>query len=183
MENEIWKDIDGYEELYQVSNMGRIRSLDRYVRYSNGNVHYIDGQLIKPVMKRGYCAVNLYKDGIKQHYVHRIVWKTFMGKIPKGMQVNHINENPLDNRLENLNLMSPKDNINWGTGIERRSEKRKRPVTQSLIDGKPFFTYFSLTDATEDLGLNMGKISECCRNKRQTTGGFKWEYATPSPRT
>lgn len=111
--NEIWKDIPGYEGLYQVSDYGRVRSL-----------WYGKIKVLKPGNHRGYYVVKLCKNGKKKHHsIHRLVVETFIGPIPKRMVVNHKNENKLDNRLDNLEIVTPKENANWGTGIERRTKK------------------------------------------------------------
>ena len=113
---EIWKDAAGYEGLYQVSNLGRIKS------YWRGQ----DRILKQTLDKRGYYGVRLYKNGKGKHLnVHRLVAETFLGKIPKGLVVNHINEIKTDNRLENLEICTIKENINHGTCIVRRSAARR----------------------------------------------------------
>ena len=118
MEEEIWKDIVGYEGLYQVSNTGKIKSLN----YNHTGREKI---LKQRLFNRGYLYVGLWKNGKQKYFsVHRLEYEAFYGEIPKGMQVNHINEIKTDNRLENLNLMTPKENTNWGTAIQRRAEKK-----------------------------------------------------------
>ena len=103
---EIWKSINEYPN-YMVSNMGNVKSLN-YRRTGREKI-------LKPkIEKSGYQRVGLWKNGGKWYQVHRLVYEAFVGDIPKGMQVNHINEIKSDNRLENLNLMTPKENTNWG---------------------------------------------------------------------
>ena len=115
---EIWKDIEGYEGLYQVSNLGRVKSAPR--RGTKG------GLLKNSKNTGGYYFVGLYKDNILNRVlVHRIVYETFVGLIPDSLEINHINENKADNRLENLNLMTPKENCNWGTRNNRIKLNRK----------------------------------------------------------
>ena len=175
---EIWKDIKGYEGLYQISNLGRVKSL-KYI-------HTGREKILKPsVDKQGYLNICLCKNGVKKWYlVHRLVYEAFVGDIPKGMQVNHINEIKTDNRLENLNLMTPKENTNWGTAIQRRAEKRingkcSKPVLQ--IDNNTneiIAEYPSLREVERQLGIIESNISKCCNNKsnHNTAGGFKWKY-------
>lgn len=121
MEEEIWRDIPGYEGLYQASNLGRIRSLDRTVRHNYGGTAVKKGKILMP--RHGRAQVTFIKDGVRTYpLVSRLVYSTFNGPIPEGMQVNHISEDFTDDQLENLNLMSPKENTNWGTGIKRRAK-------------------------------------------------------------
>lgn len=79
-------------------------------------------KILKPKLTRnGYYRVALCKNSIRKFYlVHRLVFEAFNSTIPEGLQVNHKNEIKTDNRLSNLNLMTCKENVNWGTGIERR---------------------------------------------------------------
>ena len=163
---EEWKDIKGYEGKYQVNLYGDVKSL-------------ISGKTLTPKTNHnGYLRVGLggYKSQ-KWFFVHRLVYEAFISPIPDGMQVNHINEIKTDNRPDNLNLMTPKENTNWGTGSDRCHRHKKRPVTQVLPDGTAFFTYFSASDAEADLGIPNSNINKCCKNKRETAGGFMWEYA------
>lgn len=104
---EIWRDIEGYEGLYQVSNYGRVK-----------NRH---NRIIKQeTVKGGYHRVHLWKNGKDSHkMISVLVYKTFIGDIPNKMQVNHIDENKDNNNVSNLNLMTPRENCNWGTRNER----------------------------------------------------------------
>ena len=161
---EIWKDIK--IENYQISNLGNVRNS-------------LSGRLLKSrVNHNGYLRIGL--GGHKQQkwfFVHRLVYETFIGPIPEGMQVNHIDENKTNNRVDNLNLMTPKENTNWGSGIRRGVRKRRKPVTQ-YIGNKPFFSFFSAFDAEKETGIPYQNISKCCKGERSTAGGFKWRYAS-----
>ncbi len=168
---EIWKDIVGYEGKYMVSNLGRVKS----IVWKGVKKETIFSQYINCC---GYPMVSLRKDGIKKGYtVHRIEWIAFNGDIPEGMQVNHINEDKTDNRLENLNLMTPTENCRWGTRTYRSTKKKKVPITQILPDGTEFFSYFSATDAERETGILHQNIAKCCKGKIKSAGGFKWRYA------
>lgn len=119
---EEWKDIEGYNGKYQVSDWGRIRDIN----YRNTNTIKIR----KPQMNVcGYNYIRITQNGLITHYfIHRLVYETFIGKIPIGMQVNHIDEDKANNNLWNLNLLSPKDNSNHGTRNKRISETKKSRI-------------------------------------------------------
>lgn len=180
--NEIWKDIKGYERLYQVSNLGRVRSLSRMCVCGKGFSLYKGKMLKLHKDHKGYLRAHLSKNGkSKLYFVHRLVWEAFNGELPKGMleiQVNHINEDKTDNRLENLNLMTPKENANWGTGRERWLKGVQRKVVQIDKDGNEIFCWFSIKDASQELGINNASITNICKgkSKRKSAGGFKWRY-------
>ncbi len=192
MENEIWKDVVGYEGLYMVSNMGRIKSLDRVVKHNYGGTAIKKGKILSPTLNgSGYVKYHL-KDGDKHRTAccHILVWEAFKGPIPKGMQVNHINENKLDNRLENLNLMTPKENTNWGTGIARRSKTKSitmkgkcllgdnsnaKPVVQYDKDGKIIKEFDSLKSASQFYGISYQTIWQHLKGKTKTCHNSIWK--------
>lgn len=181
--NEIWKDIEGYFGRYQISNFGRVKSLERFKKGKNDSLASVKEKILKPqINHRGYYQVELCKNSKVRFYsVHRLVWLAFNGQIPEGLQVNHINEIKTDNRLENLNLMTPKENTNWGTAIERAAKKRingkkSKPVLQYDLQDNFIKEYPSIRQAERETGFNQGHISECCNGKRKTAHGFKWRY-------
>lgn len=169
--NEIWRPIKGYEGLYEVSNMGRVRSLN--YRHKIGNVQ------IKKLTKdnNGYLRVNLGLNKIDR-LVHRLVAEAF---IPNDdpehkTQCNHINEDKLDNRACNLNWMTPKENVNWGTGIKRSVQNRQKPIKQLTLDGALVAIWSSMMEAQRN-GFTAAAICKCCNGKIKTHKGFKWQYA------
>lgn len=99
---EIWKDVPGYEGSYQVSNQGRVKSLVTYGNGGNGRI------LAGDTTRLGYVRIAFLG---KRKLVHRVVYTTFCGKIPQGLEVNHKNGNKADNRLENLELLTKSENI------------------------------------------------------------------------
>lgn len=115
-EVEVWKDVLGFQGIYQASNLGRIKSL-KYGRE----------KILKPrINARGYFLVMLCKDGVqKNHYIHRLVYEAFNGKIPQGLVVNHLNEIKTDNHLNNLEICSHRENCNYGTSRARISASKK----------------------------------------------------------
>ena len=115
--NEIWKPVKGYEGLYEVSNEGRVRSLDREVkRTSKLNkpcLMSLTGRLIKPrLLKRGYLAVDLYCCGNQStHRIHRLVLEAFIGLAPDGMECCHYDDDPFNNHLSNLRWDTHQNNL------------------------------------------------------------------------
>lgn len=172
--NEIWKDILGFEGLYQVSNLGRVKSLKR--------PYGLKEKILKQQLVCGYYQVHLHKNSIeKKCLVHRLVWIAFNGPIPEGLQVNHINEIKTDNSLSNLNLMTRKENMTWGTAIERRAKKLKngkksKSVLQFTLDNILVKEYPSIQQVYRETGFSQGNICGCCNGKYKQMYGFKWKY-------
>ena len=122
---EIWKPVIGYEGLYEVSNLGRVRSIDRLVKYSNGQIHLHKGRMLSPglVHKLGYLQVALCNNGkIKHKMVYRLVAEAFLPNPDNLPQVNHRDENPFNNCVENLEWCTIEYNINYGTRTQKAIE-------------------------------------------------------------
>lgn len=167
---EQWKDIKGYEGLYQVSNMGVIRSL-------------YTGKILKAKKEtNGYMRVKLYKDGKgKSHTVHRIVAEHFIPNPYNLPQVNHKNEIKTDNRVENLEWCDAKYNLSYNNGQRKRADKNtngkcSKIVLQYTLDGVFIAEYPSTHEVQRQLGYYNGHISECCRGERKQRFGFVWRY-------
>lgn len=114
MNEEIWKDIPGYEGYYQISSLGRVRSLDRVVHTAHGGTRFLKGTVFRLFMRRGYLTCGLSINGTKRtHQVHQLVAMAFLNHNPNGhtLIVDHINNIPSDNRLENLQLVSHRYNL------------------------------------------------------------------------
>ena len=173
---EVWKDVLGFEGLYQAGTLGNVRRLAWETNNQYSNKEF----LLKPQTNtHNYRFVTLYKDGKhKQLILARVIWEAFNGPIPKGMQVNHINEDKSDNRLENLNLMTCKDNINWGTRNERVAKSKSIPILQLDMDNNLVKEWASAVDVENELGISRSHISRCCKHQygRKSAGGFKWKY-------
>ena len=112
---EIWKDVKGYKGLYQASDLGNIKSLSRYVNHRCGK-KIIKERILKPIVNHyGYLFVNLFKKGIKKTItVHQLVAIAFLNHTPNGHKLvcNHINFNKQDNRVENLEIVTNRENTN-----------------------------------------------------------------------
>ena len=183
LEGEIWKPVVGYEEFYDVSNLGRIRN--KCWRYGQHRSNVIIKQRIQ---RGGYISVKLSKDKKRRSFlVHRLVYEAFNRTLPKFefkgkghcdevWEINHIDENKQNNRIENLELVTKTQNIRHGTGIRRRAMKMTKPVYQYTLDRK--FVKFWEGGAPEIFkhGYNKSCISECCRGVQKYYRGFLWSY-------
>ena len=181
--NEEWKDILGFEGLYQASNLGRIKSLKRFRKGKNGSLAPVEERILKPQINScGYYQVVLCKNSIQKFYlVHRLVWEAFNCQIPEGYEINHINEIKTDNRLSNLNLMTCKENNNWGTRIERSAKKqingkRSKAVLQFDLQDNFIKEFPSAMQVERELGFANGNIVNCCKGKYKTAYNYKWKY-------
>lgn len=173
---EVWKDVPGYEGLYQVSNFGRVKSLNYYG--SKGSEHIISTTKTRD----GYERVRLFSNRkTKYARINRLVWEAFVGPIPEGIQINHIDENKSNNNLLNLNLMSPMENTNWGTGIQRRAEtqtnkNKSKAVRKYTLDWVFIKEYPSTMEVQRIEGYANTHISDACNGKSKTAYGYKWKY-------
>lgn len=156
---ELWEDIKGYEGLYQVSNLGRVKSLN----YNHTNRERILKQRFCGKNKN-YLSVALYRDNKrKDHRVHRLVALTFLGHSP--LTVNHKNEITTDNGICNLEYLTNKDNMRYS---------RCKRINQYTIHGVFVKTWDSIADAQTE--LHISHISDVARNIRKSAGGFIWRY-------
>ena len=178
MTDEILKPISGYEGSYEVSNLGRVRSCDRIVTYSNGVKHKYKGKVLKSGdNNHGYLRVTLCDDrGHKTATIHRLVATAFIPNPENKQTINHINEIKTDNRVENLEWMTIKENINHGTHNERVAKTQGKPIQQFTRDGKILAEFWSIHEADRKLGITFKNISACVRGKRKTAGGYIWKY-------
>ena len=175
---EIWKDVKGYEGLYQVSNLGRVKSIKRKVNiYSKKNKNYYKRTIKQKILNYGgntigYVNVPLSKDGCtKPIYVHRLVAEAFIPNPNNYPCVNHIDENKENNKVDNLEWCTVKYNNNYGSHIEKISKK----VIQYDLKGNFIKEWESIAKASKELKLS--KIWEVCNGKRNKCGNFIWKYA------
>lgn len=194
---ETWKGVPGYSGLYEVSDLGRVRSLGRMCRSKNTSVQKKRARiLVQEITIHGYCRVRLFDaNGEATHKaVHRLVAETFIRPMKNGEQVNHLNEIKTDNRVENLEICTPKENCNYGSRNrriaaamsrispsdstrEKIANVRRRPVKQLSKDGDLIAVFNSAKEAHEKTGVDTGHISSCRNGKRKSAGGYVWRFA------
>lgn len=187
--SEVWKDIEGYEGIYQVSNLGRVRSLDRLVpaacALSKGKqvVNYLrKGVILKPHIagKSGYQYVGLsIGDKPKYYSVHRLVAKAFIPNPDNLPEVNHIDEDHLNNQADNLEWVTHIQNEHHGTKIKRSVQNRNLKAVEALNEkGEVVASYDCMTDASKALGISLGTIWKVCNKIKNsmTAGGYRWRY-------
>lgn len=180
---EVWKDVVGYEGLYQVSNLGRVKMLSRNV-LANKSVRTIKEHIItQHISQKGYLYVCLWDNNKgKKVYVHKIVLSSFLRGKGIGEECNHLNENRTDNRLNNLEWCSHKYNINYGERTKKHSKSMKNhkslsvPVIQLSLNNEYIAEYPSLREAGRVMNRSFTSIKECCKGRCKSAFGFKWMY-------
>lgn len=180
---EVWKDIKGYEGIYQVSNLGKVRSLDRIVTYSNGAKHKHLGSIINGyISHKGYRRVELSKNGKTIKFsVHRLVAKTFLPN-PKNLpQVNHKDEDKTNNRVDNLEWCTCKYNNNYGNRTKSSVQTYKhnssigKHVLRCDMNGNTIQEYRSTYEVEKLFGSSHSYIKHCCdENKIAYEYVWKW---------
>lgn len=191
MEEEFWKDVVGYEGLYQVSNFGRVLSLN----YDGTR----KSKVLKGSVRKGYPYVELYHNGIsKKHCIHRLVAIAFIPipdelKIYLGtrlLQVNHKDENKKNNKVGNLEWCNASYNLSYGTRPRRvldshrrsGSSKAEKPLRQYDLSGIFIMEYPSAHEAARRNGYSFGPIAKCARGEKKQYRGFLWRYIDKSKR-
>lgn len=177
---EIWKTIEEYPD-YMISSMGRVRSLDREIlnRWGN-NYRLIKGKILKPALDR-YLRVSLSKNGKSKTFtIHKLVAKHFIPNPNNLSEIDHINTDKTDNRVENLRWVTHRENQNnTVTKSKMKLNKSKsKPIIQFSLDGEFIKRWNSCSDIKRELGYNQCSISACCRNMKSyhTAYGYIWGF-------
>ena len=168
---EEWRDIDGYDGLYKVSNLGNVYSLKT------------NKVLKTPVGKRGYPNLNLLKDGKQKLFVvHRLVAKAFIPNPENKQQVNHIDGDKTNNRVDNLEWATSRENMLHARRTGLHTSDGDKTVVQ-MLNGQEIARYKSASEASRKTGIGRANISNVCRgyhwNGRhcKSAGGYEWKYA------
>jgi hypothetical protein len=167
---EIWKEIDGYIGKYEVSNLGRVRSLN-YKRSG------MPREMMPSKTKKGYYMVALCQNGKRKMYkVARLVAVAFVANEYGLPEVNHKDEDKTNDRADNLEWCDRSYNNNYGSRIIRAAEAHRKPILQYTNDGKLVARWEGAKEAEKALGISDGNIWLCCNQKRKSAGGFIWRY-------
>lgn len=164
MVKEIWKDIKDYDGVYQVNNLGKVKS-----KKNNKEIILKGGQTPK-----NYKQVELYKNGkCKIFYIHRLVAEAFIPNPNNFPLINHKDENKENNCVENLEWCNNSYNLMYGN----TQNNKKREILQYDIDNKFIRKWNSIMQVERELNIKNNNIVSCCKGKRQSAGGFIWRYA------
>ena len=168
---ERWKWVVGYEGLYEVSDLGRVRSVDRVVKHYRGGPKKLAGKILRfgPSGRAGHLMVSLCKEGVQRKgHIHRLVAVAWIGPCPEGCEVRHGPNGVADNSVSNLS---------YGTRSENHLDKRRDGTSRGKrvrrSDGVEFA---SMHEAAEESCCKYQHIWHVCNGQRKTAGGYGWRY-------
>lgn len=193
---ETWKQISGFEGLYEVSNLGRVKSLERTI-IRPGNYHKVVHEtILRPWDCKGYEQIWLCNENGRIHKsIHVLVATAFIPNPQQKKCVDHIDGNRKNNRVDNLRWCSYKENSNFELVRKHISESiagekhpfwgkkgvdchNSIPICQFTKSGVFIRSFDAIMDAYRETGISFSNISAACRGDRLTAGGFVWKYKT-----
>ena len=187
LEGEIWKDVVGYEGHYKVSDFGRVCSLQRKISVGNGGWRILQPKILHsyPIKLGNYTryCVSLWKDNsVSKKKIHRLVAEAFIPNPENYSEIDHIDTDTSNNRINNLRWCNRKMNANNPITIENSRharlgkpiQKLQKPIVQ-LLNGSLIRIFPSIKSTTE-IGFNKNQISLCCNNLRKSHKGFQWMF-------
>lgn len=162
---EIWRDVKGYEGLYQVSNFGRVKRVTT-------------GRIFKGCKDNsGYLRVNLSKDSVTStNTLHRLVAEAFITNQENKPDVNHIDEDKTNNSINNLEWSTRKENCNYGTRNERIGKLQSIPIIATSIKTGEFQEFNSTKECARQVGLHTSNITAVLKGRLKQTGGYTFKY-------
>lgn len=194
---EVWRDVKDYKGLYQVSNLGRVKSVKRYVKHYKGGVKSISERILKLTNDSyGYLVIHLSKNGVgKMYKVHRLVAEAFIPNQDNKPTVDHINTIKTDNRIENLRWATDTEQKKNELTKQHSSEAHKgektnfygkygkkhpnsKPVLQYDLDGNFIKEWECASQVQREINIISSNITSCCRGRYgfKTAGGYVWKY-------
>jgi len=164
---EKWIPISGFNGEYEISDFGRVKSN----KYNRSKILKLNKH------NKGYVKVNLtFNKKVYSKYVHRLVAEAFIKNHHNYKQINHKDENKLNNQCDNLEWCDCKYNINYGNGIKHRKSKLCKKVIQSDLEGNIIKIWNSIIEAEIEGGFTNSNITKCCKGDIKTHGGYIWGY-------
>lgn len=167
---EEWRPVVGFEGLYEVSDLGRVKSLN-YRRTGKEKIlkpKKCNGGYLQLCLSNGKCRI--------MRMVHRMAAEAFLGECPAGLEVNHLDENKENNRVDNLEYCSRKYNVNYGTRTARMAATNSKPVLQYDLDGNLVKRWPSAREIEQQMGIPSTNITACLKGRIKTTHGYIWRY-------
>lgn len=181
-QGEEWRPAPGHEGKYEVSNLGRVRSIDHYVSREDANALHHGKMLKQYTDKLGYKHVSMWnEEKMKRVAVHQLVAHAFVDGWFEGAVPNHLDENPSNNRADNLAWVTQRENNNWGTRIERVQQRfiesgHARAIVQYDLKGNFIAEYPSVQEASRQTRLNRNSINQCLWGNCKRAKQFIFKY-------
>lgn len=162
---EIWKDINDYEGIYQVSNLGRVKRVTT-------------GRILKGCKNnKEYLVVTLYKNSTQStKKIHRLVSQAFIPNTENKPQVNHIDENKTNNMVSNLEWSTAKENSNHGTRTDRLAKTLSIPIIATNLKTGEYTEFYGSSECARQLGIHVSCVTGVLKGRRNHAGGYTFKY-------